>query len=53
LVRFRSGAGAEYCLASAAVVASAATPAISADFIFQILFMSLLLVADHPVGPAE
>jgi len=53
LVRFSSGAGAEYCLASAALVASAATPAISADFIFHILFMLILLVSDPLGGPTE
>jgi len=39
--RFISGAGAEYCFASAAVVASAATPAISADFNFHCFVMAV------------
>lgn len=38
---FMSGAGAEYCLASAAVAASAATPAMSADFNFHCFVMAV------------
>ena len=41
LVRFRSGASAEYCLASTAVVASAAMPATRADFNFHCLVMAV------------
>jgi hypothetical protein len=39
--RLTSGAAAEYCLASTAVVASAATPATRADFNFQYFVMAV------------
>lgn len=39
--RLTSGIGAEYCLASTAVVASAATPATSADFTFHCFVMAV------------
>jgi hypothetical protein len=41
LVRFSSGASAEYCLASTAVVASAAMPATRADFNFHCFVMAV------------
>lgn len=46
--RFTSGWATEYCLASTAVVASAATPATRADFNFQCLVMA---VTPFAIGP--
>jgi hypothetical protein len=50
-MRFTSGA--EYCLASTAVVASAATPATSADFNFHCFVMAVTPLSGPSDGPAE
>jgi hypothetical protein len=52
-MRLTSGIGAEYCLASTAVVASAATPATRADFNFHCFVMAVTPLSGPSGGPAE